>query len=180
VRVLRYAVPLIALAGVLAVAVIFFVGLNPGSGTESVGQTAQLRAAVAERPRRICLNGQQPCAWLTVVDGELLALKTAGPLPSEYGRQGVKWCPSSGYFGSNNSGSRFDPAGRHVTGPAPRGLDRYRLTESAEGRLTIDFFSLTAGQRAERTDEVLPRRGPACPEIPFDRDPDLELAEEGP
>ncbi|HWB71876.1 MAG TPA: hypothetical protein VG452_06640 [Egibacteraceae bacterium] len=176
VRALRVALPALFAAGLLTVAAVFYVALDPGSGSQAVGPAAAVRAAVAPRPHRVCYRGSQPCAWLTVVDGELLALNTSGPLREEFGRLGVAWCPSSGYFGSNTSGSRFDQAGRVVRGPAPRGLDRFALRTTPDGGLVINFFRLTTGLQAEQTDQVRPPAGPDCPTIPFDRDADLRLA----
>jgi hypothetical protein len=174
VRILRIAVPLLALGIVVAVAAVFFIGLDPGSGVQVVGPEPAVRAAIAERPRRVCLNGLQPCAWLTVVDDELLAFNTNGPLPNEYGRLGIAWCASSGWYGSNVTGSRFDQRGHVTRGPAPRGLDRFGLVRTRQG-LGVDFFSLTAGLPADLTEQTLPPDGPHCEEIPFDRDADLEL-----
>lgn len=175
VRILRLAVPLLALAGVLTVIAVFFAGLSPGGSTEVVGPVDDVRDAVADRPRRVCLRGANPCAWLTVVDDRLLALNTSGPLPPEFGRQGVGWCPTSGYFGANATGSRYDLAGRVVRGPAIRGLDRFDVVVDARGRAVINFASLTAGPAEWQTTEVLPPAGPDCEPVPFDRDPDLRL-----
>lgn len=172
---LRLAVPLVTLAALLAVGAVFFRALAPGSGIEVVGEERAVRAAVAERPQRVCRQGRQPCAWLTVVDGRLLALSTSGPIREEFGRLGVAWCPTSGYFGSNVSGSRYDPAGMLVSGPSIRSLDRYHVRVDDAGRLQVDFGSLTAGRRPADVEEILPPRGPDCDEIPFDRDADLVL-----
>jgi hypothetical protein len=175
VRALRAAIPLVVLGGILVTMVVFWQGLDPASGRQVVGDEAAVRAAVAERPHRVCLGGGQPCAWLTVVDGRLLALNTSGPLREEFGRAGVTWCASSGWFGSNSLGSRFDQAGVLAKGPAPRGLDRYDLTIDDEGRVVLNFFSLNTALQAARVDSVRPPEGPHCDEIPFDREADLEL-----
>jgi hypothetical protein len=173
--VLRIGMPLVFLAGLGTVAAVFFAGLRPGSQTTTLGPEAVIRAAVADRPHRVCFNGNNPCAWITVVDDRLLAFNTNGPLPQEYGRAGIAWCPSSGYYGSNATGSRFDQQGRLVRGPAPRGLDRFALVTDAQGRLIVDWRQLNAGRRAFDTPETSPPDGPDCDTIPFDRDADLEL-----
>lgn len=179
VRIVRVAIPAIAIAGIVAVAAVFWTALAPGSTEVVVGDADAVASAVAERPLRVCPGEDgPPCAWLIRVDGEVLALNTSGPVGAEFGRQGVGWCPSSGYFGSNTTGSRYDPAGRLVTGPANRGLDRFRVREDDAGRLIVGFSSRTAGPRAAGG-EAIPRSGPACEEIPFDRDPDLQLSPQG-
>jgi hypothetical protein len=86
----------------------------------------------------------------------------------------VNWCPSSGYFGSNVSGSHYDQAGAYVSGPAIRGLDRFHVRLDDGGRV-VDFTSLTAGSRPGTAHEILPPEGPDCEEIPFDREADLDL-----
>jgi hypothetical protein len=174
-RILRVALPAVFFAGAAAVVAVFFAGLDPGSGRQVVGREDAVRAAVIGRPRRVCYEGAQPCAWLTVVGDRLVAFNTNGPLPQEYGRQGIGWCPSSGGFGANATGSRFDAAGNVVRGPAPRGLDRFTVLRDNGGMLRIDFFSLTAGLQAEQVSTVVPPAGPHCPTIPFDRDADLRL-----
>jgi hypothetical protein len=40
------------------------------------------------------------------------------------GTTAVAWCPSQGFFEDPVTGSKFDPDGRYLAGPAPRGLDR--------------------------------------------------------
>ena len=114
------------------------------------------------------------CAWLTRVDGDLVALSTSGPLRAEFGRQGVGWCPSSGRFGSNSTGSRYDALGRLVEGDSPRGLDRFRVFVD-DGTVWVDFGSRTAGRQVGRPFDPIPAEGPECEQIPFDRDADLGL-----
>ncbi len=179
VRVLRAALPLLALGAVVLIGAVFARGLDPPGGqVEVVGDEGAVRAAVAERPLRVCLGGRQPCAWLTVADGRLLALNTSGPLREEYGRNGVQWCPTSGHFGANNTGSRFDQAGRVVDGPAPRSMDRFHVRVDDAGRVVVDFAALTTGLQAHRVTETTPPVGPHCDPIPFDREADLELPPE--
>ena len=173
-RFARFGIPAITVAGLVAIAIVFIAGLDPGSGVQRIGRAQDVRAAVADRPRRTCYEGALPCAWLTMHDGRLIALNTSGPLPGEFGREGVGWCPTSGGFGANATGSRYDAAGRVVRGPSPRGLDRYHLTVDG-GVVSIDFFSLQTGPQVGRVDDLVPAAGPDCATIPFDWDADLEL-----
>jgi hypothetical protein len=176
VRALRVAVPLLALAGLATVVAVFFSGLDPGDSQVVVGPADEVARAVADRPYRVCFNDANPCAWLTVVGEEVVAFNTNGPLAEEYGRQGVAWCPSSGHFGANATGSVWDQQGRIVEGPAPRSLDRFTTTVDARGDLVIDFASLNAGLADwQVAGDVSPPDGPPCDQIPFDRAPDLDL-----
>ena len=175
VRVLRVAIPVLFAAMVAAVVAVFFVGLDPGDGRQVVGPEAAVRAAVADRPRRVCYEDSLPCAWLTVVNGRLLALNTSGTLNEEFGRLGVGWCPTSHRFVANSTGSVYDQLGRVVRGPAPRGLDYVGLDVSEAGVVTVDFFSLTTNLQADRSYQVVPPAGPPCEEVAFDREADLEL-----
>lgn len=169
VRILRVAVPVLAAAGVLAIALVFLAGLGPGDEdlVEIVGPESPVRAAASERPRRVCLDGEGPCAWLSMADGELVALSTAAPLRGERGRADVGWCPSSGRYGSNSSGARFDALGRVVSGPALRGLDRHPV-HVEDGQVVIDFGERRLGVQANQTDEVTPATGAPCERMPFD------------
>lgn len=176
VRILRIAFPLLFLAGVLTVVAVFVRALDQGPSQVRLGPVEAVRAAVEARPRRVCIQeGASPCAWITVVAGELAAFNTNGPLPVEYGRLGVGWCPSSGGFGANATGSRWDAAGNVVQGPAPRGLDRFDVIVSRDGIATVDFSNITGGLQGWQVKERVPPKGPDCPTIPHDRDPDLRL-----
>jgi hypothetical protein len=176
VRLLRGLIPALTIAALVAVGAVFFRALAPGPSLVVVGDDAAVQAAVADRPMRLCReDGGLPCAWLTVVDERLLALSTSGPVREEFGRQGVGWCPSSGYFGSNATGSRYDPAGNLVVGPSPRGLARYAVRVNDRGEVVVDFNDRIAGRRAGSAPTVLPPAGPPCAEIPFAWDVDLRL-----
>ena len=172
-RILRIALPLLFAAGIGVVALVFFTGLRPGPQTTVLGRESAVRSAVEDRPRRVCFNDNNPCAWITVVRERLVAFNTNGPLPQEYGRAGIGWCPSSGWFGANATGSRFDQDGTIARGPAPRGLDRFAVTVDQLGRVVVDFAQLTAGVQADQVREVREPVGPHCETIPFDRDADL-------
>jgi hypothetical protein len=173
VRILRAALPLITIAIAVGVGAMFLRGLGAGERVRVIGPEEDVRAAVADRPLRVCIGEFYPCAWVTVVDDRLVAFNTSGPLREEYGRNGVGWCPSSEHFGANNTGSRFDQAGQVVRGPAPRSLDRFGLRLDADGQVVIDFASLTTGLQMARVTSTRPPTGPDCETIPFDREADL-------
>ena len=159
-------------AALAVIAAIFFQGLQPGIQYEVLGRESSVRAAVADRPKRVCLNDNNPCAWVTLVDDELVAFNTNGPLPQEFGRDGIGWCPSSGWFGANATGSRYDQQGRAAGGPAPRGLDRFGVSVH-DDLVRVDFTALTTGPQRGQVGEVTPATGADCDPIPFDRDADL-------
>ncbi|CAN5199878.1 hypothetical protein BH23ACT9_BH23ACT9_00540 [soil metagenome] len=176
VRILRVAVPLLFAAGIGVLVLVFLSGLNPGDTAVVVGPERDVRTAVAERPYRFCYNGNNPCAWLTIVNDQVVAFNTSGPLPQEFGRQGVGWCASSGYFGANSTGSVWDQDGRIVQGPARRSLDRFSTVVDDAGDLVVNFGSRNAGLADWQVDgDVRDPDGALCDQIPFDRDPDLVL-----
>jgi hypothetical protein len=178
VRILRVAVPLLALAGLGAIIAVFFSGLSPGDSSVVIGTEEEVRREVDDRPYRYCFNGSNPCAWLSLVGGEVVAFNTNGPLAEEYGRQGVAWCATSGYYGANSTGSVWDQSGRIVSGPSPRSLDRFTTRVDPQGNLVINFAALRAGLADWQVDgDVSPPDGPMCEEIPFDRSPDLDLTD---
>jgi hypothetical protein len=84
------------------------------------------------------------------VDAEtgLLALRLVDPQLS----QPTAWCSSSGWFETPTGGSsRFNALGEWMSGPAPRGLDRYVSYRDEEGRYVIDLAATVNGpQRQER------------------------------
>jgi hypothetical protein len=176
VRALRVAVPAVFVAGLVAVAAVFFSGLNPGTSRLPLGHVDAVRAAVVDRPRRVCFHHNNPCAWIALVNDRLHAFNTNGPLPQEFGRQGVGWCPSSRGYGANATGSRWDAAGNVVKGPAPRGLDRFTLIVRPDDTLVLEFASLSTGLPDWQVRERIPPAGPDCDPIPFDREPELEIS----
>jgi hypothetical protein len=175
VRFLRAAIPLVVIAMGVAIGAVFVRGLGTGERVRVIGTEQAVREAVAERPLRVCIGSFYPCAWITLVDDEVVAFNTSGPLREEYGRNGVAWCPSSEHFGSNNTGSRFDQAGQVVRGPAPRSLDRFGLRTGPDGQMILDFSQLTTGVQTARVSDPQPPAGPDCDPIPYDREADLDL-----
>ena len=176
VRLLRLGIRVVSIAGLLVIGTVFVVALRGESDpVADVGVEEVVRSAVADRPLRACPEGSGlPCVWLTEVDGELLALSTSGPLREEQGSEGVRWCPSSGHFGSDDTGSRYDAAGRPLSGSTPRGLDRYRVVRDG-GRVAIDFGSPTAGLPAGRSFDEVAATGPDCDEWPSESVTELPI-----
>ena len=71
----------------------------------------------------------------------------------------VIFCRSSGLFEAQDS--LFDRAGRHLAGPAVRGLDRM-ATRVGDGWLWVDPAVVTEGPARQITGEPLRIRGPMC------------------
>ena len=63
----------------------------------------------------------------------------------------VPWCDSSGWWECPCHGSQYNRWGEWMGGPAPRGLDRFRV-EVDDGRLMLDTSEIITGpSRGERT-----------------------------
>ena len=73
----------------------------------------------------------------------------------------VPFCESSGQFECPCHGSVFNRVGEYRAGPAPRGLDRYEVTEE-DGLLVVDTGATVQGPSpgGESIDE--PKAGPSC------------------
>lgn len=48
---------------------------------------------------------------------------------------------SSGHFSCPCHGSKFDPNGNVISGPAPRGLDWFKISLATNGQLVVDSLS---------------------------------------
>jgi nitrite reductase/ring-hydroxylating ferredoxin subunit len=95
--------------------------------------------------------------WVVNAGGELFALAQKCP---HLGCR-VPYCESSGRFECPCHGSVFDIGGEWITGPSPRGMDRYPLTVEA-GVLFVDTGSSEAGPDHGAKKYLSPAKGPAC------------------
>lgn len=73
----------------------------------------------------------------------------------------VPFCESSGRFECPCHGSIFDVAGEYITGPAPRGMDRYDL-KLAGNNLVVDTGVLKDGPERGVEQYKTPPKGPSC------------------
>lgn len=73
----------------------------------------------------------------------------------------VDYCESSGRFECPCHGSVFDLAGEYIEGPAPRGMDRYAMTQDGRN-LVVDTGELTQGPDRGVHDFLTPAKGPKC------------------
>lgn len=73
----------------------------------------------------------------------------------------VLFCDSSGHFECPCHGSKFDIGGEWIEGPAPRGMDRFRLRVDG-GVLVADTATLIAGPDRGAKRFFKPAKGPPC------------------
>ena len=75
----------------------------------------------------------------------------------------VPFCDSSGRFECPCHGSVYDLGGEWITGPAPRGMDRYNLALDGD-TLVVDTSKLLSGPDRGAKAFLTPAKGPACAE----------------
>lgn len=73
----------------------------------------------------------------------------------------VPFCESSGHFECPCHGSVFNAAGEWVSGPSPRGMDRYPL-QIADGRVIVNTTVLEEGPPLGSRKYDMPARGARC------------------
>ncbi len=97
-------------------------------------------------------------AYLTRIDDELIAMSEKC---THLGCR-VPWCESSSRFECPCHGSVFNRAGDILSGPSPRGLDRYPTEIGDDGLIYIDTGDLSDGPPpgTETIDD--PPTGPPC------------------
>ncbi len=97
-------------------------------------------------------------AYLARINGEVVAISEKC---THLGCR-VPFCESSGQFECPCHGSVFNRAGDYVTGPSPRGLDRYPTELGDDGLLYIDTGSKVEGPEPGSFQIDEPATGPAC------------------
>jgi Rieske Fe-S protein len=73
----------------------------------------------------------------------------------------VPFCESSGRFECGCHGSVYDLAGEWVTGPAPRGMDRFEVTQDGD-YLVVDTGKTITGPPHGEKKFLTPPKGPSC------------------
>jgi cytochrome b6-f complex iron-sulfur subunit len=95
--------------------------------------------------------------WLVAAaDGELRALYQKCP---HLGCR-IPFCNTSGWFECSCHKSIYDDVGDFVSGPAPRGMDHFPVTE-ADGVVRVDTGILQPGKPRSEPSTATPR-GPHC------------------
>jgi cytochrome b6-f complex iron-sulfur subunit len=95
--------------------------------------------------------------YVTNAQGTLFALSQKCP---HLGCR-VPFCDSSGRFECACHGSIFDIGGEWITGPAPRGMDRYPLAVAGK-ELTVNTDTLETGPDHGAKQYLTPPKGPSC------------------
>jgi len=99
-------------------------------------------------------------SFLTKIDNEVIAFSEKC---THLGCR-VPFCDSSGRFECPCHGSVFSRGGDFITGPAPRGMDRFPTEIGDDGLLYINTGERIDGPAPGSTVVVEPARGPACTE----------------
>ena len=73
----------------------------------------------------------------------------------------VPFCDSSGRFECPCHGSVYDLAGEYITGPAPRGMDRYHVTIAGDTVVVDTAVEITGPPRGAKR-FLTPPKGPGC------------------
>lgn len=73
----------------------------------------------------------------------------------------VPFCKSSGRFECPCHGSVFDLGGERISGPTPRGMDRFDLAV-AKGKLIVNTGVISDGPDPGAKQFLTPPKGPSC------------------
>lgn len=95
--------------------------------------------------------------WMTRSHGELFALTQTCP---HLGCR-LPYCEGSGRFECPCHGSQFNLAGEWISGPSPRGIDRF-ATRIEEGRVVVDTRTVIPGPPLGAAEHAREALGPAC------------------
>ena len=131
-------------------------GPSPAAAVCRLRWTRALGSARGRSRRRV-LEIPAARAFLTRVNGEVVALSEK----CTHLGCGVPFCDSSGQFECPCHGSVFSRGGDYLTGPAPRGMDRYPVDEE-DGLLYINTGERIDGLAPGQLTVDEPARGPAC------------------
>jgi len=110
-------------------------------------------------PANTVLEIPEARAYLTKINDEVVAISEKC---THLGCR-VPFCDSSGQFECPCHGTVFNRAGDHQTGPAPRGMDQYKV-EVVDGVIVIDTTETISGASPGTETINEPPRGPACGE----------------
>ncbi len=73
----------------------------------------------------------------------------------------VPYCATSSWFECPCHGSKYNGAGEYQLGPAPRGMDRFKVTVDSSGTVMVDTSEIVLGP-PRGTNTISPSHGPFC------------------
>ncbi len=73
----------------------------------------------------------------------------------------VPYCAQSSWFECPCHGSKYNGAGEYQLGPAPRGMDRFKITVASNGDVMVDTSEVILGP-PRGTNTISPAHGPFC------------------
>ncbi len=126
-----------------------------GSGFAAMVKTVPPEAV----PANTVLEIPEARAYLTKVNDQVVAISEKC---THLGCR-VPFCDSSGRFECPCHGTVFNRAGDHLSGPAPRGMDQYKV-EVVDGVIEIDTTEVITGPSPGTETINEPALGPACGE----------------
>ncbi len=74
----------------------------------------------------------------------------------------VPFCDSSGRFECPCHGSYYNVIGEYIQGPAPRGMDRFKISISDDGRVLVDTATVLPGPAKGVLTGPADAAGPSC------------------
>lgn len=74
----------------------------------------------------------------------------------------VPFCQTSQWFECPCHGSKYNEAGEYQLGPAPRGLDRFKVVVDAKGNVTVDTSNIITGPPRGTDTTHQPPEGAFC------------------
>jgi cytochrome b6-f complex iron-sulfur subunit len=74
----------------------------------------------------------------------------------------VPFCNTSKWFECPCHGSKYNEAGEYQLGPAPKGLDRFRMEIASDGTVTVDTSQIVLGPPRGTNTIDQPPQGPFC------------------
>lgn len=124
------------------------------------GFSAKIRTVAPDTvPANTVLEIPEARAYLTKINDEIVAFSE---VCSHLGCR-VPFCDTSGQFECPCHGSVFNRAGDLQAGPAPRGMDRFKI-EVVDGVIEIDTAERMSGAPPGTVTINEPARGPSCSE----------------
>jgi cytochrome b6-f complex iron-sulfur subunit len=128
---------------------------RPAQGFGSVVDAGSVADYAAEGTVKYFLSGR---FYVTQYKGGLRALYQKCP---HLGCR-VPFCQSSGRFECPCHGSVYNLIGEYVSGPAPRGMDRFGISISGDGRVQVDTANVVEGPPQGVLSGPTTATGPSC------------------